>query len=137
MGGEYNFLFYIFFSFLYLVYYFYRAEKKKELQKKGEKKSTTKKTIAEILEELNKTLAPPPPSKNNTETKPTIPIAEKTIDNKNLPKTPLKINKVATKKISEVQNIVEEEQNETHFNFDKEDLKKAVIYSEILNRPQF
>ena len=145
MGSEFKILFYIIIGVIYIISKLYNKEKKKQNQREVNKRPIDSQSVEDIFKELKKSLQiPSEPEYAPTESKQTNYESsnkrEKVVKEKMvLVREPSKIKKTNNNipSISETevgkQKIVYEE-NEIAANFDA---RKAVIYSEILKRPQY
>ena len=145
MGNEFKILFYIIIGVIYIISKLYNKEKKKQNQREVNKKPIDSQSVEDIFRELKKSLQlpnepeyttnEPTPTSYETGMKREKEVKEKMV----LVREPSKIKKTNNNipSISETevgkQKIVYEE-NEIAANFDA---RKAVIYSEILKRPQY
>lgn len=153
MGSEFKIFLYIIIGIVYLFSRMYRKELKKQEEKRAGKKPVTRRSAEDIFRELQKTLGLP-----ETEMTPAIPEKQnKPVKEKLKPyksaqtKTPfnleaqlkIKQRKPLTPGIQK-KNLMPEitgettSSNETEYRPDIDfDLRKAIIYSEILKRPVY
>jgi hypothetical protein len=148
MGNEFKILFYIIIGVIYIISKLYNKEKKKQNQREVNKKPIDSQSVEDIFRELKKSLQlPNEPEYTTNEPTPTTyetgmkrekVVKEKMIlvressKIKKIKKTNNNIPSISETEVGK-QKIVYEE-NEIAANFDA---RKAVIYSEILKRPQY
>lgn len=144
MGSEFKILFYIIIGIVYIISKLYNKEKKKQYQREINKKPVDSQSVEDIFRELKKSLQlPNEPEYTAPEPTPTSYETgmkrEKVVKDKMIlvrePSKTRKINNIPSISETEVGKInTKTESNEIADNFDA---RQAVIYSEILKRPQY
>jgi hypothetical protein len=144
MGSEFKILFYIIIGVIYIISKLYNKEKKKQNQREVNKRPIDGQSVEDIFKELKKSLQlPNEPEYTPSETKQTnyesTNKREKVVKEKMvLVREPSKIKKtsnfpsISETEVGKQKNVIQE--NEIAANFDA---RQAVIYSEILKRPQY
>lgn len=144
MGSEFKVLFYIIIGIIYIISKLYNKEKKKQYQREVNKRPIDSQSVEDIFKELKKSLQlPNEPENTPVDTTPTSYESgmkrEKVVKEKMvLVREPSKIKKtsnfpsISETEVGKQKNVFQE--NEIAANFDA---RQAVIYSEILKRPQF
>ncbi len=144
MGSEFKILFYIIIGIIYIISKLYNREKKKQYQREVNKRPIDSQSVEDIFKELKKSLQlPNEPENTPINTSPTSYETsmkrEKVVKEKMiLVREPSKIKKtsnfpsISETEVGKQKNVIQE--NEIAANFDA---RQAVIYSEILKRPQF
>ena len=146
MSGEIKILLYVIGTIVYYFVKSYNKEKKKQDEKHVNKRPSTTKSAEDIFEELKRTLT------LDTKTVMSIPLEPKKVERKEMPKKSDNYNDYfATRAKKAITNHVAIENKEIEIakkevamenevnviNLDTIDYKQAIIFSEILKRPQY
>ncbi len=144
MGSEFKTLFYIIIGIIYIISKLYNREKKKQYQREVNKRPIDSQSVEDIFKELKKSLQlPNEPDNTTVNTSPTSYETgmkrEKVVKEKMvLVREPSKIKKnsnfpsISETEVGKQKEVIQENELATNF-----DARQAVIYSEILKRPQF
>jgi hypothetical protein len=144
MGSEFKILFYIIIGIIYIISKLYNREKKKQYQREVNKRPIDSQSVEDIFKELKKSLQlPNEPENTPVNTSPTAYETgmkrEKVVKEKMvLVREPSKIKKtnnfpsISETEVGKQKEVIQENELATNF-----DARQAVIYSEILKRPQF
>lgn len=137
MDSKFKILFYIAIGVVYFISKVYASEKKKQNRKSFEKKPINTSKSSEIFEELKRQLNIPTEQQNKQINTQVTSKWEKTVKEKMVLEREIKPRKRLAPMVSNIKDEVvkpEVQQSELMQDFDP---RKAIIFGEILKRPQY